>query len=112
MTKSLTIQYTDGTSESWNVPDNTAGEAVAALSRQEAAHPLVIGEATVYLNMRQVCSLAVGAAEEGEPEVPEQPAEDTRTVAELKEALDKANVEYDSTAKKADLQELAKANGL
>jgi HeH/LEM domain len=40
------------------------------------------------------------------------PDEDTRTVAELKDALDAGGVEYDSHAKKADLLELAKTNNL
>lgn len=108
--KSLTIQYTDGTNESYNVEDNTAGEAVAALTGQHPAHPLVIGEAIVYINMRQVCSVAVGAADD--EDVSSDAPEDTRTVAELKDALDAAGVKYPATAKKAELQELASSSGV
>ena len=41
-----------------------------------------------------------------------EPAEDTRTVPELKAALDAAGVEYDSKAKKDDLLKLAQDNKL
>lgn len=105
--KSLTLHYTDGTRESYDIEDNTAGEAVAALTVQNPSHPLVIGEAIVYVNFRQVCSVAVGRAEE---DVTSDAETDPRTVAELKEDLDAAGIEYPATAKKADLLELASTN--
>lgn len=121
--KSLTIQYTDGSHESYNVEDGRAGEAVSALSSQNPAFPLVIGQATVHINMRQVCSVAVGEAEkkaEPEPDQPSQKmipdpdpnADPDRTVAQLKEALDAAQVEYPADARKADLQKLATEHGV
>lgn len=108
--KTLTIQYVDGTNESYNVEDNTAGEAVAALTAQNPSHALVIGEAVVYVNMRQVCSVAVGRSED--EVTSDEPEADPRTVAELKEDLDAAGIEYPATAKKADLLELASTNGI
>ncbi len=42
-----------------------------------------------------------------DPGTPPQAPEDTRTVAELKAALDAKGVQYDQNAKKADLQALA-----
>lgn len=51
---------------------------------------------------------------EPHPETEEQQdtEPDARTVAELKAALDKAKVNYPSDARKADLVELAKTNGV
>lgn len=43
---------------------------------------------------------------------PDPQADPDRTVAQLKEALDKAGVEYPSDARKADLQELARTNNV
>ncbi len=110
--KSLTIAYASGEHEDFTVEDTAASEAVAALSRQDAAHPIPLSEtATVYVNMRQVTTLAVGA-EEDVSESDEGEPEDTRTVAQLKEALDAAKVEYDPKALKAELLELAKTSGV
>lgn len=108
--KTLTLHYTDGTHESYDVEDNTAGEVVAALTAQNPSHLLVIGKAVVYINCRQVCSVAVGRSE-GEV-TSDEPEADPRTVAELKEDLDAAGIEYPATAKKADLLELASTNGI
>jgi len=127
MTRSLTLQFMDGTNESWNVADDVASDAVTALGRQDAAHGLRISDdVTIHVNMRLVCTVAVGAAEEGEPEIglsaateeptsepaAAEPTEDTRTVPELKEALTAAGVEFDSKAKKDDLLKLAQDNNL
>lgn len=110
--KSLTVTYVGGASESWNVDDLTASAARDALTGQQVSHPLRISDnVTVYLNMRQVCSLAIGQPADEEPATEaEQPAPlafADLTVDELKELLNKAQVEYPSTAKKADLVALA-----
>lgn len=106
--KRVTILLTSGQS----ITEDTVNgnELPTALAQSNPAFPLIMAKdgSTMHLNMRQV----VGVSVEDVEDEPEAPAEDTRTVAELKEALDGAGVEYASDARKADLQELAKANGL
>ena len=89
-----------------------------ALGQQLPAHVVALPDRVLRLNMRQVVALETpvdAPAPEPEPapeaQVQDPPAED-RTVDELKAALDVAGVEYPSTARKADLQELARQNNV
>lgn len=109
--KSLTITHTSGHDESHNVTEEQAAAARDALTNQHPAWPLQISdEVTVYFNMRQVTSIAIGAPL---PEDPEDIIEDDAldfegwTVEELKAALTNAGVEFPSGAKKAELVSLA-----
>lgn len=110
--KSLTLSYTGGDHEDFTVDDVVASEALAALTAQNPAFPLALSEtAAVYVNMRNVTTLAIGAEEEAPVSDSDSDSTegtpDSRTVADLKEALDAAEVEYDSRALKAELQALA-----
>lgn len=100
-----------------------AESVVSAFLTQTPAQVPMEDGSTLYLNTRQVGGIAVADADPkptpaqpaddvAQPEQPQEPAPDDRTVDELKAALDGASVEYPSTARKADLQELAKANGV
>ena len=124
--KTLTLHFTDSTERDLMVDDVTANELLAALTDQRPSHPLLlIDGSTLYVNTRQLCSATVEALEE-EEDVPEEAApveeegetpeeeviEDTRTVAELKAALDDAGVDYDSGLRKAELQEIALSSGI
>lgn len=123
MTKSLTIQTT---SDTFTVIVADDHGLLNALSTQNPAHPLVLVEdnSVMYLNTRQVVAFTEDTYEGGygtpraddeteeTPPTEEAPTEDTRTVAELKVALDAAGVEYDSKAVKADLLALAAEKNL
>lgn len=112
MNKTLTLYFADGTSETYPVPADVAQEAVNAHTNQLPAHPLYVDDATLdFINFRQVTRLRLADDEAPTPAVSESETEDTRTVAELKAALDTAGVDYDSKALKAELLELARANG-
>lgn len=129
--KLVTLATTDGQSRELTVTPEAADALVQALAAQTPAHPVPLDDGSVlHLNTRQVIGLAVddaptdvpqsGSAEEAPAEQPEvkmipdpDPEHDPdRTVAQLKEALDKAGVDYPSGALKAELQELAREHGV
>ena len=131
--KNLTLDFTDGTTRDMIVEDATANELVAAFNEQRPCHPMVVIDgSTLYVNTRNLCTIEVETLEEPEEEVPEEEdvpeeaapveeegetpeeevIEDTRTVAELKAALDDAGVDYDSGLRKAELQEIALSSGI
>lgn len=115
--KTLTIIYASGGKDEFGVTAEQANAARDALQGQQTAHPIQAGAATVFVNMRQVASVSIEDEEVGQPE-PEAPAEDQPDTPQqldfndlnmdvLKDLLDKAGVDYPSTAKKADLVALA-----
>ena len=111
--KNLSLDFTDGTTRELIVEDVTANDLVAALNEQRPCHPMVVADgSTLYVNTRNLCTIEVETLEEEEEgeTSEEEAAEDTRTVAELKAALDDAGVEYDGGARKAELQEIARSS--
>ena len=129
--KLVTFATTDGQSREVTVTPEAADALVQALAAQTPAHPVLLDDGSVlHLNTRQVIGLAVDdaptevsqsdSAEEAPAEQPtvkmipdpDPQADPDRTVAQLKEALDTAEVEYPSGALKAELQELARANNV
>lgn len=103
--KRLSITHTGGDNLVFDVPD--LGDFPSAVARQDASWPLTLDDgSTLYMNTRHVVAWTAEDVSQSDSEEPE----DTRTVAELKEALDKAGVEYDGKALKAELLELAKTN--
>ena len=104
--KRLIITHVGGELD-FTLPD--IGDLPSAVSRQEASYPLAMEDnSIIYLNTRHVVAWTVEDADESESDE----SEDSRTVAELKDALDTAKVEYDSKALKAELLELAKQNNV
>lgn len=110
--KRLSVTPVGGQNLVFDVLD--ASGLMDAVSRQDPCYGLTMEDDSIlYLNTRQIVAWAVEDVEEPEPEeLSQSDSEDTRTVPELKAALDAANVEYDSKALKADLLELAKTNGI
>lgn len=118
--KTLTL-YLAGQSEplTLNLTPEQATALNDALGQQSPAHVVALPDRVLRLNMRQVVALetpvdppAPEPAPEPEPAAQDTPPTDDRTVDELKAALDAAGVEYPSTARKAELQELAKTNAV
>lgn len=117
--KRATITFASGKTAELTLDDVAVSELAQALTSQVPSHTVALNETTVkYLNMRQVESLEVETLPDPSQFDSEEPVSDSetepdeRTVAQLKEALDGAKVEYPSDARKADLLELAKTNGV
>lgn len=107
-----------------------ADAVVAAFRAQDCTTIPMDDGSVLHLNTRQVAGIAVEDADEDTPtdDQTEADADDTppqkmipdpdpnadpdRTVAQLKEALDAAKVEYPGDARKADLQQLATEHGV
>lgn len=115
MKKTLTIQTVGDTLTLTVLDPHDMDRAMLA---QEPNHALRLDEdgSVLHLNCRQVIAWAEeDAGEDEEAEEPQKmvpdpdPSNDPdRTVAQLKDALDAAEVEYPSNAVKADLQTLAR----
>lgn len=121
MPKTLKIQTTSGQKLTLKAVDDH-GLSVAMTAQEPNYSVLCDDGSIVHLNCRTVETWSESAGDgqpqtedEAEPEqkmIPDaDPAHDPdRTVAQLKEALDAAEVEYPSGAVKAELQELARKN--
>lgn len=115
--KSLLIHTTAGVPLEVQVEDGSAALLADEVNRQNPALALITEDGSVlFLNTRHVVAWTVEDMEEPaaeDPDVsPSDSAEDTRTVAELKAALDEKGIDYPSSALKADLQELAQTNNV
>lgn len=120
--KRLSVTHVGGENLVFDVAD--VGGLMDAVTRQDPCYPLTLEDGSLlYLNTRHIVAWSaedVGeeiepeAEAEPEPEAPvsESDSTDTRTVAQLKTDLEEGGVEYDSTAKKADLLKLAQDNNL
>lgn len=112
--KKLTLIFASGTEKSYTLEDTDAQVAVTAHETQQPSHPLRESDTSVSrVNMRHVEVCTVDDAEGEEPTPVQEVSEtDTRTKAELQDALKAAGIDYPSDALKADLLELAQTNNV
>lgn len=106
------IAYVGGDTDTLTLDDAQRGELVTAMAARNPAHIIADGNDHTVLNTQNITRIdyRLPGAEDVGSDTDE--AEDTRTVAELKAALDAGGIEYDSDDRKADLQAKAKAAGL
>lgn len=111
MTK-VKIEYVGGGHDLLPLDDTQRGALVSAKAARDPAHIIDNGDGSHTVldtqNIRRIDYRLPGQDVGSDTDE----TEDTRTVAELKDALDAGGVEYGSDLRKADLQDLAKQHNL
>lgn len=135
MAKKLQINLTSGDDLGFTITAEEAQEFTQALATQLPAHPVVLGNERLYVNMRNVCTVHIEDAPDPEPEpeaeeqtegeeqatteeaadpAPTDPAPDLNALKkpEVVAALTAAGIDHDPKALKADLVQLAADNNV